>query len=120
MTGNKALLASFKENDVHAVIFRDQNSSSNRGYGTIGNGAVFFSNVAFVEGLKHNLLSISQLYDKRHQVIFLNNQYQVRDLETNLLKLSGYRDGNDYVVNLAKLSPTEAACFLAKAYVDVS
>lgn len=42
------------------------------------------------------------------------------DLETNSLKLSGYRDGKVYVVDLAKLSLVETVCFFAKAFVDVS
>lgn len=52
MTGNKALLANFKENDGPATIFGDNNSGRTRGYGTIGNIVVSFSKVAFVEGLK--------------------------------------------------------------------
>lgn len=50
MTGNKALLSNYKEKDGHAVIFGDKNSRKTRGYGSIGNGVVLFSKVAYIEG----------------------------------------------------------------------
>lgn len=74
MTGKKALISNFKEKDGPAVIFGDNNSRKTRGYDTIGNDVVSISKVAFVKGLKYNLLSIRHLCDKWHQVIFLNNQ----------------------------------------------
>ena len=74
MIGNKCLLSNFKEKDGPAIIFRNNNSGKVEGYGMIGNGVVSSSEVAFIEGLKHNLPSISQLCDKGHQVISLNNQ----------------------------------------------
>ena len=65
MTENKALLSNFKEKDGPTIVFRDNYSGKIRGYDIIGNCAVSFSKVGFVESLKHNLLSINQLYNKR-------------------------------------------------------
>ena len=58
MTGNKEFLSDFKEKDGLEVIFGDNNLGKTRGYGTVGNGIITIKKVAYVEGLKHNLLSI--------------------------------------------------------------
>ena len=44
------------------------------GYGSIVLGNVIIENVALVEGLKHNLLSISQLGDKGYHAGFDNKE----------------------------------------------
>ena len=100
MTGNKELLSDFKEKDGPEVIFGDNNAGKTKGYGTVGNSSISVRKVAFVEGLKHNLLSISQLCDKGHQVTFLKDECQVRSLNSNEVKLSRSREGNVYMVNL--------------------
>jgi len=42
--------------------------------GTIGNSySLSIVNIWFVDGLKHNLLSISQLYDSDYEVVFDKN-----------------------------------------------
>ena len=120
MTGNKALLSNYVEKEGPSVIFGDNGSGKTRGYGSAGNGAISFSKVAYVEGLQHNLLSISQLCDKGHQVTFLNNQCQVRDLKTSAIKLIGTREGNVYTIDLGQLSSEETICFLAKASEELS
>jgi len=44
------------------------------GKGTIGNeSSLLIHDVLYVEGLKHNLLSISQLCDRGYQVTFRTN-----------------------------------------------
>jgi len=44
------------------------------GMGTIGNSySLSIVNIWFVDGLKHNLLSISQLYDSDYEVVFDKN-----------------------------------------------
>ena len=87
-------MSDFKEKDGPEVIFGDNNSGKTRGYGAIGNKSITVKKVAYVEGLKHNLLSISQLCDKGNQVIFFNNECQVRDLSSNELKLTRIREEN--------------------------
>lgn len=69
MTRDRALLDDFKEKDGLNVVFGDNILGKTKGYGTIRNDAVNFSRVAYVEGLKYN-----QLCNKRHQLIFLDNE----------------------------------------------
>ena len=64
MTGNKHVLVDFKEEDGPSVKFGGEGRGITKGYGTLTNGKTTFRKVAYVEGLTHNLLSISQLYDK--------------------------------------------------------
>ena len=59
MTGYKSLLSDFQEERGPDVIFGDNNVRKARGYETLTNGNVLFKKVAYVEGLKYNLLSIS-------------------------------------------------------------
>ena len=101
------------------MIFGDNNSEKTRGYGTVGNEMITVNKVAYVEGLKHNLLSISQLCDKGHQVIFYNKECQVRDLSSNELKLTGIKK-NVYMVNLDELKAEEQVCFVVKASEEIS
>ena len=71
MTGNKAMFAAFPPKDGGCVTFGDNNKGKIIGVGSIGkNPSLIIENILFVEGLKHNLLSISQLCDKGYRVIF--------------------------------------------------
>ncbi|KAI3681360.1 hypothetical protein L6452_36153 [Arctium lappa] len=74
--------------------------------------------VAYVDGLKHNLLSISQLCDKDYEVRFSKKACLVVD-EKGKLALSGYRRENVYVIDIDS-TITENLCFLSKASSDVN
>ena len=53
------------------MIFGDNGKGRIIGHGSIGNNSLsLIENVLLVDGLKHNLLSISQLCDKGFKVIF--------------------------------------------------
>jgi len=43
------------------------------GSGTIGNSSISINNVWLVDGLNHNLLSISQFCDNGYDVLFVKN-----------------------------------------------
>ena len=71
MTGNLDLLHHVKRVNGGHVKF----GVSSRGYITkecvVGNEKISFEYVSFVEQLKHNLLSVSQVCDKDYPVFFL-------------------------------------------------
>jgi len=46
-------------------------------------------NVLYVDGLKHNLLSVSQMCDQGTEVIFRSNGCSVRDLDTGKTVIKG-------------------------------
>ena len=58
------------------------------------------NNVFLIEGLKHNLLSISQFCDKGNNMKFTNKCCVVSDVGTCTKILEGTRKGNTYVVDL--------------------
>ena len=61
MTGKKKYLKDFRALDGGRVFFGNNDYAYIRGYGTLATGYMTISKVAFVEGLKHNLISASQL-----------------------------------------------------------
>ena len=56
------------------VTFGDNNKGKTDGYGCLEADNVIINNVSCVEGLKHNLLSISQFCDKGYNVFILTKR----------------------------------------------
>ncbi|GKB22054.1 retrovirus-related pol polyprotein from transposon TNT 1-94 [Tanacetum coccineum] len=52
------------------VVFGDNSSGDTEGYGLVNCNGITFTKVAYVNGLKHNLISISQLCDANFKVLF--------------------------------------------------
>ena len=72
MTGQKENLRDFwKLENVGVVMFRNNQKCKVKGYRKVTNGKVTVNRVAYVEGLKHNLISVYQLVvGTRNQVLF--------------------------------------------------
>ena len=71
MTRHIQLLYSVQIKKGGTVIFGDNNKGKVIGIGMVGNILKpLIENVLLVKGLKHNLLSISQLCDKGYKIIF--------------------------------------------------
>ena len=71
MTGDESKFAFLTKRKEGYVTFGDNAKRRIIGQGNIGNGtSSLIKSVLLVDGLKHNLLSISQLCDKRFKVIF--------------------------------------------------
>jgi len=71
MTGNKELLFEYEENiGGGTVTFSDNRNGKIRGYGVIVRGYIDINQVAYVNGLKHNLICVSQLCDNGLDVKF--------------------------------------------------
>ncbi|GKC40579.1 retrovirus-related pol polyprotein from transposon TNT 1-94 [Tanacetum coccineum] len=56
------------------VVFGDDSSGDTKGYGSVNCNGITFTRVAHVNGLKHNLISISQLCDANFKVLFTKNR----------------------------------------------
>ncbi|KAK8930658.1 hypothetical protein KSP39_PZI016172 [Platanthera zijinensis] len=97
MTGTKSNLSSFKAKLGPRVIFGDSNFGQTKGYGQVKIGSITFKKVAYVEGLKHNLISISQLCDAGYQVWFTDLVCNIA-LDNNIV-LIGNRQDNIYLVD---------------------
>ncbi|GJR71028.1 retrovirus-related pol polyprotein from transposon TNT 1-94 [Tanacetum coccineum] len=70
MTGVKRYLHKYVEQAGLKVMFGDDSTCITEGYGSIKCNGIVFTKVAFVNGLKYNLVSISQLYDAKYIVQF--------------------------------------------------
>ena len=66
-----------------------------------------------VNGLKHNLLSISQLCDKGNRVIFEPKKCFVTHMEENKVIFKGERVDNVYIIDLSSLTNQSVECFIA-------
>ena len=77
MTGNSSLLSDFEEKVGPVVFYGDGNTGRTLGYGKITVGNVIIHNVALVDGLKHNMLSVSQLTDRGFDVKFTDTHGEV-------------------------------------------
>ncbi|KAI3665552.1 hypothetical protein L6452_44179 [Arctium lappa] len=114
MTGNKSLLLNFVKEKGPTVTFGDNSRGSTKGYGTLSNGSITFTKVAYVEGLMHNLLSISQLCDLGFYVIFREIDCLITDKQFHTV-LSGFIKDNVYVINMNdKSSEKESICFISE------
>ena len=72
------------------VTFGDDSKGIIIGIGNIKIGASpLIENVVLVDGLKHNLLSISQLCDRGHKVVFDDSSCKIFDCKTNDCILTG-------------------------------
>ena len=68
------------------VKFGSNQSGKIIGTGTIGNSSISINNVWLVDGLEHNLLSISQLCDNGYDVMFGNTNCTVINKDDNSIK----------------------------------
>ncbi|KAK8939176.1 hypothetical protein KSP39_PZI011715 [Platanthera zijinensis] len=98
MTGTSENLSSFITKLGPKVIFGDSNFGQTKGYGAAQIGSVTFKKVAYVEGLKHNLISISQLCDEGYKMTFNKSLCKIKS-ENNTTVLTGKRTGNIYLVD---------------------
>ncbi|GJY48360.1 putative reverse transcriptase domain-containing protein [Tanacetum coccineum] len=73
MTGNKSFLSDYKELDGGLVAF-----------GNIKTGNLDFEDVYFVKELKYNLISVSQICDKKNSVLFTDTECVVLSPEFKL------------------------------------
>ncbi|KAI3715213.1 hypothetical protein L6452_22185 [Arctium lappa] len=78
MTGDRGLLSSYKEKlGGGSVTFGDNKKGQIKGYGVIAKGDIDVNRVAYVDGLKHNLLSVSQLCDNGLDEMFKRHEFEM-------------------------------------------
>ena len=71
-------------------------------------------NVLYVNGLKHDLLSISQLFEKGFKNEFNKNSHVICEAITSEVVQIGKRLGNIYMLNIEHASFHELSCLLSK------
>ena len=83
------------------VTFGDNKKGKIIGIGSIGkSNSLNIENVLLVDGLKHNLLSISQLCDKGNKVVFDKSRCTIENKQDNKILFVENRHENIYVFHL--------------------
>nr|GEU66691.1 ribonuclease H-like domain-containing protein [Tanacetum cinerariifolium] len=127
MTGNKSFLTEYQEIDGRFVVF----GGSPKGgkitrKGKIMTGKLDFEDVYFVKELKFNLFSVSQMCDKKNNVLFTETECLVLSpdfklLDKNQVLLKVPKQNNMYSFDLKNVVPTgDLTCLFAKATIDES
>ena len=83
------------------------------GTGTIGNSSTSINNVWLVDGLEHNLLSISQFCDNGYDVLFEKPNCTVINKEDKSIVFKGKRVDNVYKINFSELADQKVVCLLS-------
>ena len=103
MTGDPSQFSKLTSIDEGYVTFGDNNKGKIIGKGTIGNKSNFFiKDVLLVDGLKHNLLSISQLCDKGYIVKFESNACIIEKPHKNMSMIA-LKQNNVYTIDINDL-----------------
>ena len=96
------------------VTYGDNNRGTILGVGDIGSdNKVIIKDVLLVEGLKHSLLSISQLCDRGYKITFEPEQCIIADSESTETVLVGKRVSNVYMLNVSSIIPS-MNCLLSR------
>ncbi|GKE90217.1 retrovirus-related pol polyprotein from transposon TNT 1-94, partial [Tanacetum coccineum] len=95
--------------------FGNDHVSEIKGYVDYQIGNVIIYHVYYVEGLGHNLFSVSQLCDSDLEVAFRKYTCYVRDLE-GIGLLKGSRGSNLYTMLLEEMMQSSLICLLSKAF----
>nr|GEY87107.1 hypothetical protein [Tanacetum cinerariifolium] len=102
-----------RRSTVSNTTFNDQIAHI-LGYGDLVQEAVTIKRVYYVEGLNHNLFSVSQFCDADLEVAFWKSTCYIRDLKGNDL-LTGSRETDLYSITLQDTTSINPICLMAKA-----
>nr|GEW91891.1 ribonuclease H-like domain-containing protein [Tanacetum cinerariifolium] len=126
-TGNISFLSDFKEINEGYVAFRENPKGGKiTGKGKIKTGKLDFDDVYFVKELKFNLFSVSQMCDKKNNVLFTDTEYVVLSSDYKLpdenhVLLRVPKENKMYNVDLNNVVPLgDLTCLFAKATLDES
>jgi len=101
MTGDKTKFVNLILKHEGHVTYEDNNKGKILGRGTIGDKNTFLiHDVLFVQGLKHSLVSISQLCDKGYQKTFKPNTCEIKLPKSQEVLLIGKRINNVYLFDI--------------------
>ncbi|KAK2980836.1 hypothetical protein RJ640_020488 [Escallonia rubra] len=109
MTGDRSLFSHITPKNGGLVTFGDNSNGKIIGKGKIGTGSISIDNVSLVDGLKFNLISISQLIDSGHKVQFECDQCLISHASDGGT-LVGKRDGNIYTLSFDASDSSREVC----------
>ena len=112
MTGDEDQFISLEVKEGGMATFGDNAKDKILGIGKVPITSSCIENVLFVEGLNHNLLSISRLCDN-FNVSFKSSICCVACSITNDIIFSEHRNENMYVVDLDNIDISKQQCLVA-------
>jgi hypothetical protein len=112
MTGDKSKFLTLSDSKSGNVTFGNDAPGTIKGKGivSLSNGKRKAQDVLFVEGLKHNLLSVSQVCDRGCEVIFTSKDCRIKSMDSGQLVAKGIRTENNVYV----LKEEKEECHLSK------
>ncbi|PWA80314.1 hypothetical protein CTI12_AA197830 [Artemisia annua] len=117
MTGVKQYLHKYIEEPGPKVVFGD-NSSAPEGYGSVNCNGIVFTRIAYVNGLKYNLISVSQLCDAKYIVQFDDKRGTIFNANKEVVLIAPRRD-DVYVLDMSTLTQN-GTCHFTKASEAIS
>ena len=101
MTGDKTKFCLLTKGEGGQVTFGENSKGKIIVSGKVGkNLSSCIDDVMLVEGLVYNLLSISQLCDKSHKVLFDSKACTIFQLNSKVVKFTRKRVNNVYMIDL--------------------
>ncbi|GJX12144.1 putative ribonuclease H-like domain-containing protein [Tanacetum coccineum] len=127
MTGNKAYLSDYEDYNGGFVAFgSDPKGGKITGKGKIKTANLDFDDVYFVDELKFNLFSVSQMCDKKNSVLFTESECLILSpsfklLDESQVVLRAPRKDDVYSLDLKNIVPSGGiTCLYANATADES
>ncbi|PWA45281.1 hypothetical protein CTI12_AA518900 [Artemisia annua] len=113
MTGVKQYLHKYVEEQGPKVVFGDNSSAPAEGYGLANCNGIVFTTIAYVNGLKYNLINASQLCDAKYLVQFDYKRGTIFNANKEVVLIAPRRD-DVYVLNMSNLTQN-GTCLFTKA-----
>ena len=112
MTGDRNKFVSLKEKKVGTMSFGNDGSANVIGSGTVTlkSKDALTKNVLLVENMNHNLLSVEQMCDQGHTMLFNSTKCEIRKGMYGEIVATASRAPNDIYV----MDKETKACLLAK------
>ncbi|KAL8116161.1 hypothetical protein AgCh_022599 [Apium graveolens] len=120
MIGYKFLLPKFEEKVSPSVTYGDGNLGKILGCGKIKVRNVIIENVALVAGLKHNLISVSQICDRGNYVKFYKEHCEIVSKSDGKIAMTAARNGSLYEGRVSTNTDVSEVCLLSRASVEDS
>ncbi|GKD09999.1 retrovirus-related pol polyprotein from transposon TNT 1-94 [Tanacetum coccineum] len=117
MVGVKSYLHKYVEQPGPKVVFGDDSACTTEGYDFIKCNGIVFTKVAFVNGLKYNLVSISQLCDAKYIVRFNEKSGTILNSNKEVVMIAP-RVRDVYVLDMTSFA--QESCFFAKAFENIN
>ena len=122
MTGRKENLLDFRSlENVGVVKFRNNKKCKHKGYGKVTNEKFTANRVAYVEGLQHNLISVSKLVAGIGNQVVINKEVSfISNKETKEVLLKSKMKGDMLTLDIKPIIGVPSICLLSKALSELS